>query len=678
MMPHKIWLLAAWTAVRLLAQTTDRIPAVPLVTHDPYFSIWSMADHLTDEATKHWTGKPQPLSGILRVDDEAFRYMGAWRSSPKPAQQKRMTVTATRTIYGFEQNGVSLVLTFLTPAFLPDLEILSRPVTYLTFEVRSTDGKPHRVGLYFDVAAAVAADTPDQRTVQSRLKLDGLKVLRAGTADQRVLNRSGDDLRIDWGYLYVAAPDQAGVETLLTTSRTRQIFAENGAWPTSDTFEITGRGESVLAVRLDFGSVTGTAVSRHILLAYDDQYSIQYFQRNLRPWWRRNGTGAAEMLQAAAADYEQIQKRAAAFDEDLSARLKAAGGADYADIAITAYRQALAAHKLVADLDNTAFYFPKENFSNGCIATVDVIYPSAPLFLAMAPDLLAAQLRPVFEYASLPRWHWPYPPHDLGQYPLANGQVYGGGELTEEAQMPVEESGNLLLLTAALAKAQGNTAFARKYWPLLTRWAEYLRVHGFDPENQLNTDDFAGHMAHNTNLSLKAILALGAYSQLAREVDPPSAETYSSVAHRMALDWVRMADDGDHYRLAFDRPGTWSQKYNLVWYRLLGLNLFPPEVAEKEIAFYQTVQNGYGLPLDSRETYTKLDWILWTATMARTPESFERIIAPVHRFLRESPSRVPMTDWYWTKDGKQRGFQARSVVGGVFVKLLAAQWLKPN
>jgi hypothetical protein len=139
----------------------------------------------------------------------------------------------------------------------------------------------------------------------------------------------------------------------------------------------------------------------------------------------------------------------------------------------------------------------------------------------------------------------------------------------------------------------------------------------------------------------------------------------------MAGRWARMADDGDHYRLAFDKPGTWSQKYNLVWDRLLGLDLFPAEVARRELAFYKRKQNRYGLPLDSRETYTKLDWVVWTATLAESQEDFKAFVLPAYRFADETPDRVPLTDWYGTLDGKQRGFQARSVVGGVYVKMLA-------
>ncbi len=243
--------------------------------------------------------------------------------------------------------------------------------------------------------------------------------------------------------------------------------------------------------------------------------------------------------------------------------------------------------------------------------------------------------------------------------------------------MPVEESGNMILLAAALAKAEGNAEFSRRYWPLLSKWAQYLRAKGLDPDNQLSTDDFAGHLAHNTNLSLKAITALGAYGALAEKIgETATAREYKAAARQMAADWTRMAADGDRYKLTFDKAGTWSQKYNLVWDRLLGLDLFPPEVARREVAWYLKTQKRYGVPLDNRVPYTKLDWIVWSATLASARADFEQLTAPVHAFLNETPTRVPMTDWYETESGRQRGFQARSVVGGVYIKLLADAWTR--
>ncbi|MCL4793844.1 MAG: DUF4965 domain-containing protein [Bryobacteraceae bacterium] len=655
----------------LTAAAELRPPATPLVVHDPYFSIWSFADELTTQ-TRHWTGTEHSLAGVARIDGKSFRFMGQWRQAPAGVmKQTRRELTPTRTTYEFEQAGVGLSVTFFTPAFANDLDVLSRPASYVVLQARSADGSPHDVELYLDAAAHIAVNTPDQRVVLSRAVAGPLDVLRAGTAEQAVLAKSGDNLRIDWGHLYLAVPRQEGVSARLAGQALRNQWAANGEWPESDDLETGGRNPGVLSVRFSLGQVGTSPVSRRAILAYDDIYSIQYLQRNLRPWWRRTGMTALGMLRAADSEFGALLDRATKFDAELIANLRQAGGEQYAEISVLAYRQTLAAHKLAADIDGTPLYFSKENFSNGCIATVDVTYPSAPFMLALSPRLMAAMLDPIYQYSSLPRWRFAFAPHDLGTYPLANGQVYGGGEQTEENQMPVEESGNMLILAAALAEFSSDTAQAVRYWPVLSKWAAYLKEKGMDPENQLCTDDFAGHLARNANLSIKAIVALGAYSKLAAKLGHTAAAAeYGLAARSFAQKWMAMAADGDHTVLAFGQPGTWSQKYNLVWDRLLGLNLFPAHLSASEVAHYKSVQKTYGLPLDNRSDYTKLDWIIWSATLADNQRDFEALVAPVHRFLNESPSRVPMTDWYWTHDAKQRGFQARSVVGGVFIKLL--------
>lgn len=639
---------------------------------------------MTDDETRHWTGAVNAITGMVRIDGTTYRIIGRDPRSIQPLQQAGVEVLPTQTAYRFSGGGIRLKLTFLTPVLPNDMDLLSRPVTYVVWEAQSEDGRPHQVTAYLDGSSELVVNTPDQQAVWSRLQVDGQTVLRMGSRQQRVLERVGDDVRIDWGYLYVAADRSEGASFAAgQRSQILSSFAQRGALPESDDFneqQPGRRGLPALAVAVRLGEVGANPVSRYAMLAYDDLYSLEYFQRKVRPWWRRSGTGAADLLRGARSQYASLAERSAAFDKELMADLRRAGGEEYARLAALAYRQTIAAHKLVADTDGTALYFPKENFSNGCIGTVDVFYPSAPFFLLLNPALLEAQMRPIMDYAEMTRrWKFPFAPHDLGTYPHANGQVYGGGEENEVNQMPVEESGNMLILAAALSEAQGNTKFAERYWPVLTKWAEYLREKGLDPENQLSTDDFAGHLAHNANLSIKAIVALGSYGKLAEKTGHGAeAAKYRALAQQFAKRWMELAADGDHYKLAFDKPGTWSQKYNLVWDRLLDLNLFPAEIARKEIAFYLKHQEKYGLPLDNRQKYTKLDWIVWTATLADSRTDFEAFIKPAYQFAQDSPSRVPLSDWYWTTDAKQRGFQARSVVGGVFIKMLAesGMWKK--
>jgi hypothetical protein len=670
-----------------------RPPAVPLVVHDPYFSIWSPADRLTDAQTVHWTGRTHPLTSLIRIDGDTARLMGATPADVAALPQTSVTVRPTHTIYTFASDRVRVTLTFMTPALPWDLDVLSRPVTYITWNVSSADGKPHQVQLYFDCGAEIAVNTPDQSVRLDYPDASGLAVARVGTAEQPVLARRGDDVRIDWGYGYLAAPTGDGViVTGGVGRRLREGFTNSGTIPVSGVRAgansiapaTVSLGLHTMAAVWDLGAVGHEAATRYAMLAYDDIKSIRYFASDLPAYWRRNGAAMETILATAARDREALEAKAVAFDAELQGDLERAGGAKYAEIAMLAYRQALAATKLVADTNGQPLLFPKENFSNGCIGTVDVIYPMAPEFLLFGPTLAKALVVPNLDYASSPRWKFPFAPHDLGTYPHATGQVYGGGERTEEDQMPVEETGNMLILVAAIAKIEGNADFAGRYWPLLTRWAEYLRDKGFDPENQLSTDDFAGHLAHNVNLSAKAIIALGSFADLASlRGDKDLAAKYRTLAERFAKDWVTKADAGDHFRLAFDQPDTWSQKYNLVWDRVLGLNLFPAAVARKEMAFYRRVQGRYGLPLDNRRLYTKLDWITWTATLTGSHTDFEALVAPIFDFLNATPNRVPMTDWYWTHDATKTGFQARSVVGGVFLRLLYddgvwKKWARPR
>ncbi|NLR68015.1 DUF4965 domain-containing protein [Chitinophaga varians] len=641
-------------------QAQQKAPAYPLITHDPYFSVWSDTDTLNKAATVHWTGAQQALSGLVKVDGVTYRVLGA-SDGPEagivPAQQTDVAVHATQTVYQFRCGQVALTLTFTSPLLVRDLRLMSRPVSYISYCVHAIDNRQHAVDVYFGASSDLAVNGPSQPVTARQFTNGKLSLLKAGTVSQPVLQKKGDDLRIDWGYLYVGVPLSAKADQYVCSpAEAAQRFVHK------KTSVAGGDRQQMLSTSVSLGLV-GTAPKEQLfLLGYDDLYAIQYFNTNLKAWWKDTpGATIENELNTALKDYATVQQQCEAFDRELRADAIVAGGEQYAALCELAYRQSVAAHKLVKGPKGQLLFLSKENFSNGCINTVDVTYPSAPLFLLYNPDLLKGMMTGIFEYSESGRYTKPFAAHDLGTYPLANGQVYG-------EDMPVEESGNMLILAGAIAAVEGNANYAKAHWKTLTTWADYLLQAGFDPANQLCTDDFAGHLARNANLSLKAIMGIKSYAMLAGMLgETATATRYNNQARDMAQKWQDLAADGDHYTLAFGKPGTWSQKYNMVWDKVLDFHLFPKDVYSKEINYYLGKQQPFGLPLDSRKTYTKSDWIMWTAVLGDDMTPF---VQPLYRYITETPTRVPLSDWHETTDGKKVGFQARSVVGGYFMKML--------
>jgi hypothetical protein len=690
MTPLRVALLAFLLGCgHLLAQEQPfRPPAVPLVTSDPYLSVWSEADHLTDDVTRHWTHHPHALISLIRVDGTASRLMGHEPDSVPAMPQTGLEVTPTRSIYRFADAKVRVTLTFMTPALPDDLDVLSWPLSYITWTVASADGAPHEVSLYDSTSSELAVNKTDEKVACGREKPGGLTsklassltgpltLLHAGTEEQPVLGSSGDDHRIDWGYVYAAAHARQSDSAIGCNEALLQSFVRDGEIPGQDDTRLprpVTDQQPVLAFLFHLGEVKAKPVTRQVIVAYDEIFSIKYFGNNLCPYWRRNGATPATLLHEADKQFSRLEKRCIEFDRELTDDLARAGGARYARLCALAYRQGLAACGLAADANNQPLFFTKENTSNGDIATVDVFFPMDPVWILLSPTLAKSSLVPILSYAA--SWHWKFPnaPHDLGRYPFAPGRDDGG------EGMPVEESGNMLILCDAICQAEGGTGFVTPWWPQLTQWAKYLEQYGLDPETQLCTDDFMGRLAHNANLSIKAILGLAAYGDMCqRRGDAATAAQYAQMAKADAAHWMQAASDGDHSRLAFDQPGTWSQKYNLVWDRILGLNVFPPEVARTEVAYYKKMLQPYGLPLDSRKKLTKTDWSVWSATLSDNSADFQSLISPIYDYMNQTTRRVPLPDSYVTTNLDSTGFHARPVVGGLFIKLLTdrAEWKK--
>lgn len=800
--------------------TKLRLPSVPLVVSDPYFSIWSPYDKLNDGDTRHWTNDEKPLEGLLRVDGKTYRFMGSkdkyllesivpmadevrwkaqytrknpgagwekpdfnasgwkegeaafgspdlsfvstrwseensdlyvrrsfdlteedlkndlylvyshddvfelfingtsvvntgetWREGVKlhltddmkkllkpgknviashchnttggaytdfglyknlarsneqimQAEQKSVSVLATSSYYTFVCGPVELDVVFTAPMLINDYDLLSMPINYISYQVRSTDKKTHDVQFYLSANPLQGVNKSSQPTVSSTVIKNGVKYLKTGTIDQPILAKKGDGICIDWGYFYM--PNVNGNVSLAAENTVKDTFLSTGELPEGEN-EIVCRKASqmpTLAYVHNFGNVT--TASSFTMLGYDEVQDIEYMYERYKGYWAHGGKVTIfDAFDRMKNSYSDLMAKCREFDKMIYDDGLKAGDVKYAEILSGSYRHVIAAHKLFQDKDGNLLFFSKENNSNGCVNTVDLTYPEAPLFLVYNPDLQKAMMTSIFEYSYSGRWTKPFAAHDLGTYPIANGQVYGG-------DMPLEEAGNMITLATMISKLEGNTKYVDKYWNDITTWTNYLVENGQDPANQLCTDDFAGHWAHNANLSIKAIMGVAGYAEMARiKGDAATADKYMKIAKDMAAKWESDAREDDHYRLAFDRENTWSQKYNMVWDKLWNLNIFPNNAMQREIKYYLKKQNKYGLPLDSRKDYTKNDWIMWTAAMAPNNKTFLKFVDPVYDYINETESRVPISDWYDTKTGLMTGFKARSVIGGFWMKVLA-------
>ena len=802
-------------------QNTLRLPAVPLITVDPYFCLWSKYNHLYDGSVSHWSGVKKPLNGAVFVDNKAYRFMGEsmqsifpmaseqawtgkyvtsrptgswsginfndsnWQSGEAPwgggdanynktvktewtgdnkdiwvrrtfeldevdanalyylmykhddtfelyingtqvvstgftwdvtgksiqidktllregknvlachchntyggayvdmglylsdlneAVQKSCTVNATSTYYTFQCGGIDLDVVFTTPQVMSDLMLFSTPISYISYQAKSNDHRTHNVRVYLQTSAEMGVRNTSQSTITRRKVSNGHEYIYGGNSTQNVLSHTED--LIDWGHVYVFSDRQTGHSLKLGEhDKLLHEFATSGT-TTSNAISRTSPGGSYYSIVYnDSLGTVGTGGKRSFaMIGYDDTFSIQYFNSNRKGYWANNSrTTIFSRFDDLYENYNDIMQRCRIMDHQIYMDGYLVGGTKYGEILASVYRQVNAAHKLFLDTKGNLMFMSRENNSGGFINTLDVTYPSQPLYWIYNPALAKAMITPVFEYSALGKWNYDFPNHDLGHYPIANGNHYGNPADGSGSTMPVEQSGNMLTLAALIAKLDGDLDYLRKYLPYMTKWANYLVENGKDPANQLCTDDFMGHSARNINLAAKAIMGVMSYSEICRMLgDEEQAEEYKAKAQEMASFWKQNAyssTGSPHYLLNFGAEGkTWSTKYNLVWDKIWGWDIMK-DVRTTEMSYYMTKMQSFGLPLDSRGDLCKSDWQMWVMGFADKEEQRTQLISTLWKYINETSSRVPVSDNHNVKNGSQAMFQARSVVGGYWMRV---------
>ncbi|MCR5850941.1 MAG: DUF4965 domain-containing protein [Bacteroidaceae bacterium] len=811
-------------------QNALRLPAVPLITVDPYFCLWSKYDHLYDGSVTHWSGVKKPLNGAVYVDGQAYRFMGesmesiyplaaekawtgkyvtskpsgswsdidyddsSWNDGEAPwgggddayektvktpwsggnvdiwvrrsfdleeieddalyyimykhddvfqlyvngtqvvstgetwdvfgktvlidksllqigrnvvschchnttggayvdmgvylsvlqeAKQQSCTVTATSTYYTFQCGGIDLDVVFTTPQIMSDLTLFSTPISYISYQARSNDGNEHDVRIYLQTSAEMAVRNSSQSTVTRRRVVNDNTYFYGGNQTQNALSHTND--LIDWGYVYVFSDQKEGHNLRLGAHDTMlREFASTGT-VTSPVITKTSPGGTYYSIVYNdsLGIVNTAGKSAFAMFGYDDTYSIEYHSTKRKGYWANNGKNTIiSRFEDLYENYEDIMQRCRNVDRQIYNDGYAVGGTKYAEILAGVYRQVNAAHKLFTDTKGNLMFMSRENNSGGFINTLDVTYPSQPLYWIYSPALAKAMITPVFEYSAMGKWNYDFPNHDLGHYPIANGNHYGNPSDGTGSTMPVEQSGNMLTLAAIIATQDGDIEYLRKYLPYMTKWANYLVENGKDPANQLCTDDFMGHSARNTNLAAKAIMGVMSYSEILRMLgDDEGADEYKAKAQDMITFWKKNAlstTNSRHYLLNFGADGgTWSTKYNLVWDKIWGWDLMK-DVRNVEMSYYMNKLKTFGLPLDSRGDLCKSDWQMWVMGFADVESQRTRLINTLWKYINETKSRVPVSDNHYASGGNMAMFQARSVVGGYWMRVFVEQFIDAN
>lgn len=404
------------------------------------------------------------------------------------------------------------------------------------------------------------------------------------------------------------------------------------------------------------------------------QFNIGSGLKGVPSYWREQYSKNEDALTFFHNDFKEISEKSVELDAQVSNDAKQVGGQDYVTVLSLAARQAWAATQ-VAGTSTDPYIFMKEISSNGNMNTVDVIYPSSPLLMYFNPSWLKLLLDPVYIVMENGLWPEKFSIHDIGfHYPNATGHA------TEETQeMPVEESGNMLILSLAYAQKTGDTAYLAQHYDLLRQWTDYLVSNTLIPASQQSTDDFAGALANQTNLALKGIIAIRAMSSIANlTAHTDDVTTYSQTADSYIAQWqdlgINRAASPPHSTLSYNDATSHGLLYNLYADALLETDLVPRAVYEMQSAFYPTIAEAYGVPLDTRHTWGKNDWEMWSAAVASESTRME-MIARLARWIGETSTNSPVADLYDAVTGGYGAvpFKARPVVGGWFALLAIDQ-----
>ncbi|KAJ6486403.1 DUF1793-domain-containing protein [Mycena vitilis] len=662
--------------------------SIPLAVRTPYLSAWlpqGSGTALNAAWPQHWTGQTVGWAGFIKVDGTPYSFLGdPGITAPfTKTIQKSMEFTSTQSIFVMAAGRVDLTVTFPSPVEL---------------SAASTDGSPHSVQVYSDVSAEwVVGDnslpvnwTTTGDTLTHQVQLQNQTVFAEAT-DRPLYGSVFYSTLAASGVTYQTGEDavvrtQFVNNSVLLNTKDTKFRAISNTWPVfafahdratlqahrqAPSLCPSARFETQQSVTLSLAE--RLSLSRFILFCAADTLQLQ----NRSGYFRNQFSNISDAIKSFLNDYLTALTRNSKFDAQVQSDAMAIS-ADYAAIVALSTRQTLGATEITISKNGDGSFntgdvllFMKEISSDGNVNTVDVIFPAYPLLLYVNPLLAKYLLAGLFEYQATGQYPNKFSVHDLGaNYPKAIGHNDGSDEA-----MPVEESGNMIIMALSYAQKPGDNSQLTAYAALLDQWTQFLISDSLIPENQLSTDDFAGKLANQTNLAIKGIVGIKAMSVIAGILgDSEKSSNYSDVASSYVSRWQSLAisSDQSHLTLSYGDSSSWGLSYNLYGDKLLKLDLFPDSIYQMQTNWYRSVHQPFGVPLDTRHTYTKSDWQIWTAAVMTDANARDFFISSVKNTAANGLSSQPFGDWYDAHDGTPETFRARPVVGG-HLALLALQ-----
>ncbi|TGO14176.1 hypothetical protein BTUL_0057g00430 [Botrytis tulipae] len=648
-------------------------PSYPLAVRNPYLSAWipsSLANNVSSGNAQFWTGQNLIWSVIARVDNVTWNLFGV--ASPGSGTRYGTTIsakyTSTHSIFNVTAGSVIFSLDFFSPVSTGNYLRQSLPFSYLTVSAGTTAATD--IQIYSDISGTWTGQTVSSSWTLTKQNTTSAFSIRANS---RATYTEASDQAL-WGEaIYSSQPSSTSTLTTESGDRTavRKVFSDTGAlsgalgaWST----------DGVTGISHDLGSVTGTS-SVTYAVGYIREAAVNYLGTPYTGYYRATYPETIDALEHFFEDYDDALVESHTIDSELSAAATQAAGTNYSDITTLSLRQVYGGIDLVipnATLDTSdVLAFVKEISSDGNVNTVDVIMPLFPVLYVTNPEYLRLLLEPILQYLASGRWTLPYVIHDIGSaYPNATGHDDGVAEV-----MPIEETGNLLILALAYQKASNNTAWANKYYTLLNKYASYLPSTSLNITLQLSTNDAAGPLANETNLAIKAAVGLKAFASLAGE----TYANYSTIggAHATQIYTDKLGTDADqtHFVLNYpDNDDSWKIPFNLYPDVLLDLSTFPDAAYTMQENYYPTIRSEGGVALDSRQAWAKSDWNIWTAgtTTGAVRQSF---VDDLWAFISNGKNSWPFSDRWTvkidgnTEEGIEEALRARPTVGGHFALL---------